>query len=143
MCVHIQGDACKLPAGLGTFDAVLAANLLCRVPDPQACLQGIADALNPGGVLVLTSPFTWMEDYTAKAKWLGGRVGEDGKALRCADALKAAMGDLGFTVLEEGKVGVVWCWVLCRVWGVKTTCGGCCCKFAYVCLLYFMTQSPQ
>jgi hypothetical protein len=30
-----QGDACKLPADLGTFDAILAANLLCRVPDPQ------------------------------------------------------------------------------------------------------------
>lgn len=84
---------------------MLAANLLCRVPDPQACLQGIADALNPGGVLVLTSPFTWMEDYTAKSKWVGGRVDEAGKALRCADALKQAMGELGFTVLEEGKVG--------------------------------------
>jgi SAM-dependent methyltransferase len=99
-----QGDACALPASLGTFDAVLAANLLCRVPDPQTCLQGIADALNPGGVLVLTSPFTWMEDYTAKSKWVGGRVCEDGKPLRCADALKAAMAELGFTVLEEGKV---------------------------------------
>lgn len=109
----LQGDACALPADLGTFDAVLAANLLCRVPDPQACLQGIADALNPGGVLVLTSPFTWMEDYTAKSKWVGGRVDEAGKALRCADALKAAMGELGFTVLEEGKVGVGWVWV----WG--------------------------
>lgn len=51
------------------------------------------------------SPFTWMEDYTAKSKWVGGRVGEDGKPLRCADALTAAMGELGFTVLEEGKVG--------------------------------------
>lgn len=86
---------------------MLAANLLCRVPDPQVCLQGIADALNPGGVLVLTSPFTWMEDYTAKAKWVGGRVDEQtGKPLRCADALKAAMGDMGFTVLEEGKVNI-------------------------------------
>jgi SAM-dependent methyltransferase len=103
-CAGAQGDACALPAGLGTFDAVLAANLLCRVPDPQTCLQGIADALNPGGVLVLTSPFTWMEDYTAKSEWVGGRVGEDGKPLRCADALKAAMAELGFTVLEEGKV---------------------------------------
>ena len=100
-----QGDACKLPAGLGRFDAVLAANLLCRVPDPQACLQGIAEALNPGGVLVLTSPFTWMEDYTAKSKWLGGRAGADGAPLRCADALKAVTAELGFTVLEEGKVG--------------------------------------
>lgn len=106
-CLYHQGDACSLPEGLGTFDAVLAANLLCRVPDPQACLQGMADALNPGGVLVLTSPFTWMEDYTAKSKWVGGRVGEDGKPLRCADALKAAMAEMGFTVLEEGKVSCV------------------------------------
>jgi hypothetical protein len=52
-----------------------------------------------------------MEDYTAKSKWVGGRVGEDGKPLRCADALKAAMGELGFNVLEEGKVGSpVSCW---------------------------------
>jgi hypothetical protein len=109
----LQGDACALPPGLGTFDAVLAANLLCRVPDPLACLQGIADALNPGGVLVLTSPFTWMEDYTAKCKWLGGRVDEAGRELRCADALRAALTELGFTVLEEGKVGAV------SVWGVN------------------------
>lgn len=100
-----QGDACALPADLGTFDGILAANLLCRVPDPQACLAGMAAALNPGGVLVLTSPFTWMEDYTAKAKWIGGRVDENGRALRCADALKAATAEMGFTVLEEGKVG--------------------------------------
>lgn len=74
------------------------------MPDPQVCLQGIADALNPGGVLVLTSPFTWMEQYTAKNKWVGGRVDDNGKVLRCGDALKADMADLGFTVLEEGKV---------------------------------------
>jgi hypothetical protein len=46
-----------------------------------------------------------MEDYTAKAKWIGGRVDENGRALRCADALKAATAEMGFTVLEEGKVG--------------------------------------
>eukprot|EP00878_Enallax_costatus_P014767 GHUV01015451.1.p1 GENE.GHUV01015451.1~~GHUV01015451.1.p1 ORF type:complete len:274 (+),score=77.92 GHUV01015451.1:494-1315(+) len=106
-CTFQQGDACALPSDLGTFDAILAANLLCRVPDPQACLHGIADAVNPGGLLVLTSPFTWLEEYTAKAKWVGGRVGEDGKALRCADALKATMADLGFSVLEEGKIPLV------------------------------------
>lgn len=54
----------------------------------------------------MTSPFTWLEEYTAKAKWVGGSVGEDGKVLRCADALKATMADMGFTVLEEGKVGL-------------------------------------
>lgn len=61
-----------------------------------------------------------MEDYTAKSKWVGGRVGEDGKPLRCADALKAAMGELGFTVLEEGKVGRA------LVVGARVSDGVCC-----------------
>lgn len=26
----------------------------------------------PGGYLVLTSPYTWLEDYTAKEHWIGG-----------------------------------------------------------------------
>ncbi|KAJ9510921.1 hypothetical protein QJQ45_027851 [Haematococcus lacustris] len=30
----MQGDACDLPKSLPQFDAVLAANLLCRLPDP-------------------------------------------------------------------------------------------------------------
>jgi len=74
-------------------------------PIAQACLQGIAAALNPGGILVLTSPFTWLEEYTTRSKWLGGTVDDQGKVLRCADALKAVTTTMGFTVLEEGKVG--------------------------------------
>ena len=27
----------------------------------------------PGGLLVITSPYTWLEEYTEKNKWLGGR----------------------------------------------------------------------
>ena len=34
----LQGDACALDANLGPFDAVLVANLLCRLPDPAAFL---------------------------------------------------------------------------------------------------------
>jgi SAM-dependent methyltransferase len=105
-----QGDACSLPPGIGTFDAVLAANLLCRVPSPAACLNEIDAALNPGGILVLTSPFTWLEEYTDKDKWLGGRAtaGAGGGPLRCADALKGALAAKGYSVLDEGKVGVFW-----------------------------------
>ncbi len=100
----MQGDACQLPTSLGTFDAVLAANLLCRVPNPRACLAGISARTNPGGLLVLTSPFTWLEDYTERANWLGATVGADGVAVRCGEALKEELGKLGYDVLEEGKV---------------------------------------
>jgi SAM-dependent methyltransferase len=103
-CLLLQGDACALPANLGKFNAVLAANLLCRVPDPAACLAEMDAALNPGGLLVLTSPFTWLEEYTAKSRWLGATYDAQGKPRRCADALKEKLGDMGYEVLDEGKV---------------------------------------
>ncbi|GBF99408.1 hypothetical protein Rsub_12240, partial [Raphidocelis subcapitata] len=109
-CSFMQGDACALPPGLGSFDAVLAANLLCRVPSPAACLAEIDRALAPGGVLVLTSPFTWLEEYTERSKWVGGRAGEagpDGRPLRCADALKATLKGMGYSIADEGKIPLV------------------------------------
>jgi len=66
----LQGDACALPEDLGMFDAVLLANLLCRVPDPAACLLGLRPHLNPGGVLVICSPTSWETAYTPREKWL-------------------------------------------------------------------------
>ena len=112
-CAFLQGDACALPPGLGEFDALLAANLLCRVPNPAACLDEMARSLRPGGVLVMTSPFTWLEEYTERAKWVGGRRdgggegGGGGGPLRCADALKAALKARGFVVLDEGRAPLV------------------------------------
>jgi len=31
--------------------------------------------MKPGGQLILTSPYTWLTDYTARSEWLGGRDG--------------------------------------------------------------------
>lgn len=45
--VFRQGDACALPppsADFGPFSAVLASNLLCRLPDPDAFLASLARA---------------------------------------------------------------------------------------------------
>lgn len=57
---HAQGDACSLPEALGQFDAVLAANLLCRLPAPGAFLSRTATLVKPGGVLVMVSPYSWL-----------------------------------------------------------------------------------
>jgi 5-histidylcysteine sulfoxide synthase/putative 4-mercaptohistidine N1-methyltranferase len=70
-----QGDACALPLHIKGFDAVLLANVLCRLPDPIACLermQGANALVNPGGVLVMTTPFSWLEQYTPRERWLNG-----------------------------------------------------------------------
>ncbi|MDF3130190.1 methyltransferase domain-containing protein [Kiritimatiellaeota bacterium B1221] len=64
------GDACHLPDDLGSFDAVLMANLLCRLPDPAACLEQLKKITRPGSVLLFTTPCSWDEAFTPRDKWL-------------------------------------------------------------------------
>lgn len=64
-----QGDAMRLRVDLGVFDVVHAANLLCRLTDPLLCLQRLPDLVKPGGQLLLTTPCTWLEDFTPKDAW--------------------------------------------------------------------------
>jgi putative 4-mercaptohistidine N1-methyltranferase len=67
-----RGDACNLPDDLGAFDLVLMANLIDRLPDPAKCLARLPDLVSEEGWLVITSPYTWLEEYTPRDKWLGG-----------------------------------------------------------------------
>ncbi len=70
-----QGDACALPLHIKDFDAVLMANVLCRLPEPVAALermQGANALVKKGGILVMTTPFSWLENYTPKQNWLDG-----------------------------------------------------------------------
>lgn len=65
----MQGDAMHLPADLGSFDRVHAANLLCRLPEPARLLERLPSLVKPGGELVLATPCTWLEEYTPPANW--------------------------------------------------------------------------
>lgn len=67
-------DACRLPANLAPVDAVLAANLLCRLPRPRAFLGELPRLLRPQGVVVLVTPWSWLPAWTAPPHWLGGRA---------------------------------------------------------------------
>lgn len=68
----MQGDACNLKPMYTGYDLVYASNLIDRLNDPKHFLTSIAQRINQGGYLVITSPYTWLEDYTPKDKWLGG-----------------------------------------------------------------------
>jgi putative 4-mercaptohistidine N1-methyltranferase len=81
------GDATNLRADLGTFDVVLAANLICRLPDPGKFLARAAELVVPGGQLLLTTPFTWLEDFTPPELWLGGRASGPDSFTELKDAL--------------------------------------------------------
>lgn len=61
----------NLPAELGAFDRVHAANLLCRLPHPIRLLERLPDLLAAGGELVLATPCTWLEEFTPIANWPG------------------------------------------------------------------------
>ncbi|KAL7548686.1 hypothetical protein ACHAWF_011951 [Thalassiosira exigua] len=77
--VHFfRGDACALSdyavgrGGFGTFDGVVMANLLCRLPNPSSAIRALPKIVNEGGVVVIVTPFTWLEEFTPRNKWLGG-----------------------------------------------------------------------
>lgn len=66
------GDALQLAGDLGSFDLILAANLLDRVPSPTELLRHLGSRVRPGGRLALTSPYTWLAEYTPPQEWLSG-----------------------------------------------------------------------
>ncbi len=68
----LQGDAMDLPVDLGTFDRVHAANLLCRLSEPEILLGRFPDLVKSGGELVLATPCTWLEDFTPVGNWPEG-----------------------------------------------------------------------
>lgn len=67
------GDAMNLRPDLGSFDVVLAANLVCRLPDPARFVKRLADLVATGGQLLLATPFSWLPEFTPESQWIGGR----------------------------------------------------------------------
>lgn len=106
-----QGDATRLPEDLEPFDALLAANLIDRLEDPLAFLKDLPRLMNPGGQLVITSPYTWREDFTAKKNWLGGYLKDGEKASTLegltavldADFVKVREADMPFLIREHAR----------------------------------------
>ena len=68
------GDALNLRPDLGSFDVVHAANLLCRLRRPRDFLRRAVDLVRRGGLLVLTTPATWMEEFTPRENWPDGDI---------------------------------------------------------------------
>ena len=71
-CSFEQGDAMNLREDLGTFDRVLAANLICRLPNPEKFLARLPSLVNSGGEVVLATPCTWLAEFTPPDNWPAG-----------------------------------------------------------------------
>ena len=86
-----QGDATNLKPQFTGYDLILAANLIDRLYDPKKFLETIHERLNLGGVLVISSPYTWLEEFTKKQNWLGG-IRRAGEPYMTLDALRDLLG---------------------------------------------------
>jgi 5-histidylcysteine sulfoxide synthase/putative 4-mercaptohistidine N1-methyltranferase len=103
--LFMQGDACNLKPLYSGYDLVFAGNLIDRLYDPSLFLDGIAARILPGGLLVITSPYTWLEEYTPKAKWIGGRR-EHGEPLSTLAGLQQTL-EPRFALLHRENVPFV------------------------------------
>ena len=100
----MQGDACNLKDIYTGFDLIFCSNLIDRLYYPQMFLDDIPNRINKDGLLVLLSPYTWLEDYTPKENWLGGYM-KDNKEVYTLDTLKEKL--LDFELLETIDVPFV------------------------------------
>jgi len=100
-----QADACNLKAIYKDFDLIFGGNLIDRLYDPKKFLDAMAERINKGGVLILTSPYTWQEESTPKDKWIGGYK-RDGENVSTLQGLEEILGS-DFRLLETRDVPFV------------------------------------
>lgn len=94
----LQGDACNLKPLFSGYDLILAANLIDRLYSPARFLTTVHERLNPGGILLIASPYTWLPEHTKRAEWIGG-FKKDGESFSTLDGLKEMLG-AHFRLLE-------------------------------------------
>ena len=106
------GDACNLLDEMNNYDLVFAGNLIDRLYQPQLFLDSITQRIRAGGWLVITSPYTWLEDYTPPSYWLGGYIDNTGIPIDTFTGLSKALHphfklggreDIPFVIRETGR----------------------------------------
>ncbi|MFA8450795.1 MAG: 5-histidylcysteine sulfoxide synthase [Bacteroidales bacterium] len=82
-----QGDAHNLKHRFKNYDIVFAMNIIDRLRDPSCFLKHIYDRINKGGYFIISSPYTWLEEFTPRENWLGG-YRKDGENVLSFSGLK-------------------------------------------------------
>jgi putative 4-mercaptohistidine N1-methyltranferase len=98
-----QGDAMHLRADLGSFAVVHAANLLCRLAEPARLIERLPALVKPGGQLLLTTPCTWLAEFTPAEHWPEGSTREWLKAQLAPHFRLEQERDLPFLIREHAR----------------------------------------
>jgi len=80
----------------GKFDLLFLLNIIDGVPQPRRFLSHVLENLEPGGFVVITSPYSWGSDMSGVDHWLGGTPGNPSPV-----AMVGALRDAGLTILED------------------------------------------
>jgi SAM-dependent methyltransferase len=70
----------QLPFPAGMFDLVSCLSVIDCVPDPVALIRSLASSLKPGGILLISDPYSWSVDATHVKEWLGEETGQPSAA---------------------------------------------------------------
>jgi putative 4-mercaptohistidine N1-methyltranferase len=105
-CRFFVEDALRSSSKFGSFDLVLAANLIDRVSRPADLLREIKQLVRSNGHVILASPYTWLEEFTPRENWLSdatattlGRIQE----ILEPDLVLVAAKDLPFLIREHAR----------------------------------------
>lgn len=83
-------DACNLGSEYSGYDLIFAGNLIDRLEDPGAFLASVHEHLAEDGTLVISSPYTLLEEFTPRANWLGG-FERNGQPVTVLDGMKSVL----------------------------------------------------
>lgn len=96
----LVGSALDLPFADRLFDTVIALNLIDRVPDPARALDELARVTK--GALLISSPFTWLEEFTPRDRWLGGFSRNDDE-VRGIETVREHLSN-GFSIVDNRRL---------------------------------------
>jgi len=88
-------SASPLPVN-DSFDLITVLNVIDCVPDPEVFLTSLYSSLNPGGFMLVTSPYSWGSDDVPVDRWIGGTSEQSSAA-----ALIAFFKDLKLEIIAE------------------------------------------
>ena len=92
-----------LRSDLGQFDLVHAANLLCRLPEPLKFLQQLPGLIRSGGQFAITTPCTWLEEFTPRENWPSGSTLDFLKSNLDADFEFVKSSEMPFLIRETRR----------------------------------------
>lgn len=94
-----QADVCNLKGLYTGYDLIFAGNLIDRLYNPIQFLKEISTRVNQGGLLIISSPYTWREEFTEREYWVGG-FRKNGERYTSFEGLKDILHDR-FELLDK------------------------------------------